>query len=352
MKFQNNKTEILVTTGPTMNSIDDITKVSTVGATNFRLHLGNRHRDNINYFYNIRKVENDLGIPLQVMLDFPTSRPRLGDKTENKLFSKGEIVSFIPYYSFNNKENEYVLTDFDKVINSVDIGNRILFRDGKVTFIVISIDKDIIKAKCINAVKDIIAGGSCSLPDTNIEIVSLCKEDIEIAEQMAKIDLVPDWVALSFASNRNQVLEFSKFINKNWNKKINIIAKIENYEGLSNVDEIIEVVDGIMVARGDLALHTNPEKIPYYQDILVKKSRNNKKLSIIATQMFEYFAINGVINRAELSDIALAVRQNADVIMLSMESCNSNYPIESVEMVKKIVDFEIQVRNYDINDIV
>lgn len=336
----NTNNEIISTAGPTMKDVKDFELAIESGCTNFRIHLGLRHRDQLGYFRNLRIAEKNLGVKCDVIADFPTSRPRLDGFIE-KLVEENELISFVVK---QKNDNDIILTGLEKIIQQLKLGEHILFRDGKVNFKIIEIDiKNCrIVTKCIKSVIELMKGGSGVFPDSNIEFSPIVEEDKLMLIKMKNEGLIPDWVCLSFAASKEQIDMFNSFSVNMWGERKRIISKIEHKNGILNADEIIDYSDGIMIGRGDLALYINPIKVPKVQAMLMKKIISKKKVAIIATEFLEWFANDGVIHRPELTDIAVAVRQGANALMLAMESCNCERPFECIKLMKSIMNEEMK----------
>jgi pyruvate kinase len=338
----NLNTKIMATAGPTMEEVEQIGKAIQAGATHFRINMGLRQRDLHKYFRNIRLAARRKGQEVKVMLDMPTSRPRIG-KMQPMELSTGDSVFLVSKKEASSYETRTIpLEGLSKIIPCLEVGHRILFRDGKVAFIVKKIlNANSVLVECTKATTVLRSLGSSTFPDSNVTYQPIVSEDLVYFEKFAADDLVPDLISLSFASEMKQVQALREVVHSYWKKhNVNIIAKIETKQGLKNFDDILHAADGVMVARGDLLLNVPAYKLPKIQEIIVQKTNSAGKTSIVATEMFEQFAVNGVVNRAELSDIALAVRQKADIIMLPRETGNSNYPIETIDLICKLIQEE------------
>lgn len=335
-------TKIMATAGPTMEEVEQIEKAIQAGATHFRINMGLRQRDLHKYFRNIRLAARRIGQEVRVLLDMPTSRPRIG-KMQPMELSTGDSVFLVSKKEVSSSETHTIpLEGLSQIIPFLEVGHRILFRDGKVIFIVKEVlNSNTVLVECIKATTVLRQLGSSMFPDSNVTYQPLVSADLAFFEKFVADGLVPDLISLSFASEMKQVQELREVVNSYWkNCEVKIIAKIETKQGLNNFDDILHAADGVMVARGDLLLNVPAYKLPKIQEILVQKTNAAEKISIVATEMFEQFAVNGVVNRAELSDIALAVRQKADILMLSRETGNSNYPIETVDLIRKLIQEE------------
>lgn len=235
----------------------------------------------------------------------------------------------------------------DKDIHTdVPIGSSVLIDDGEMELEVISKKSDALICEVKNS--GVIKGRkSVNIPGVKINLPSLTPRDIEFINWAIEKDI--DFIAHSFVRKKDDVLEVQKLLDAK-NSHIKIISKIENREGVDNIDEILDVTYGIMVARGDLGVEIPAENIPVTQRFLVKKCMESKKPVIIATQMLHSMITNPRPTRAEVSDIANAIYQRVDAIMLSGETAAGNYPIEAVKTMSKIAK-EIEKNTEPIIDI-
>lgn len=342
MKIYDLKTKIMATAGPTMEEVEQIKKAIQAGAMNFRINMGLRSRELHKYFRNIRLASEQIGQKVKVLLDMPTSRPRIG-KMEPMDLTAGESVTLVDRKEVLDSDTGIIPLDgLVDIIPFLEKGHRILFRDGKVVFLIREIvNSEAVSVECLKATTILRPLRSSTFPDSDVSFNPLLSEDLAFFEKFAVDSLVPDYVSLSFASDTKQIQTLQDVVHSYWkNDDVKIIAKIETKKGLKNFDEILQVSDGVMVARGDLVLNVPPYSLPKIQEVLVEKTNIANKISIVATEMFEQFAVNGIVNRAELSDVALAVRQQADIVMLSRETGNSNYPIETVELIHRLIEEE------------
>jgi len=222
--------------------------------------------------------------------------------------------------------------DFPKDVNA---NEKILVNDGKLIFkVLITNKKDLVQAK-------VLQGGllesrkGVNLPNTNLSLPALTKKDKEDALLAIKNEF--DWIALSFVRSPKDVLLLQNLITKNSKYKIPIIAKIEKPEAIANIDEILEVADGLMVARGDLGLEIPAEEVPLNQKLLVSKAKHFRKPVIIATQMMESMIDSLTPSRAEVNDVANSIMDGADAVMLSGETSVGQFPVEVVNTMERII---------------
>lgn len=340
MKNVIHKTKIMATAGPTLQTKKDFEKAMEMGVTEYRIHMGLRDRDFYSYFVNIREAEKTTKKKVEVLLDLPSSRPRIG-KMQERMITVGEIVRFCDSNLISGNLEIIPLTNLNVIYLNINIGDRVVFRDGQVVFKVIEKTDMVIKAKCL--ISNAILKSNCSsnFPDSKIDYQIIEKCDMVALKKMEKEGLIPDWVAISFASTSQQIKEIREVLQSIWvGERIQVMAKIENQEGINNIDELVNSADGIMVARGDLIVNIDPILLPRVQLNLVNKCKKIGKKVVVATQFFERFALSGIVNRSELSDVALAFREGSDSIMLAMESGNSQFNFECMNYINKIIDYE------------
>jgi len=272
---------------------------------------------------NVRQVSNR--IPL--MLDTKGPEIRTNVSPVELAVAKGQTLKVKGQKGVPTNE-ECLYVDYNNFVNCVEAGTRIMIDDGDIELLVIEKHPDYLVCRVCNA--GIIKGRkSVNLPGISIDLPSLTKKDIEFIEWGIKNNI--DFIAHSFVRNKQDVLDIQEILDRH-NSPIKIIAKIENQEGVDNIDEILEHVYGIMVARGDLAIEVPAERIPVIQAMLVKKCIRQKKAVIVATQLLHSMIKSPRPTRAEVSDIATAIFSGTDAIMLSGETTIGKYPVEAVQI--------------------
>lgn len=241
---------------------------------------------------------------------------------------------------------ELFFVSYENIHLDVPVGNLILIDDGDLALEVIERNDNHLVCRVGNSgfIKN---KKSINTPGISVNLPSISSKDVEFIEFAAKHDV--DFIAHSFVRNKEDVLAVQEILNK-YNSKIKIIAKIENFDGVKNIDEILQYAYGIMVARGDLGIEIPAEKIPGIQRILVRNAVQQKKPVIIATQMLHSMIDNPRPTRAEVSDVATAIFDRTDAIMLSGETAYGNYPVEAVKVMSKIA-LEIEAMKDQRNDL-
>lgn len=329
-------TKIMATMGPTLSDKESVARMLQSGVKCFRIHMGLRTRDLCGYFKNALDVASILEEKIEVILDLPSSRPRVGNM-ESFTYVKGDNVVFEDINE--SRDNSIVpLPTLSLLTEFLKVGDRILFRDGRIIFKILKVNENSIETVCERAVVEMRQLSSCAFPDSQILFDPIVQADMKYLTKMCEMGMEPQWIALSFTSDKKQIQLVREVYNKVWgNNKVKIMAKIESKRGLDNIDEIIEVADGIMIARGDLLLCVEPDELPFIQEKLVRKCKKYNKIVVVATEFFEKHAETGIINRSELSDVYLAAKQKSDYIMLARETGNNPYIDECIKIISKII---------------
>ncbi len=330
------KTKILATLGPASNTKEIIGEMVEAGADVFRINFSHTGEEEfLNYLSIIRQLNLKQGKNISVLADLQGPKLRVGVIENNGIeLNEGDIVNFVNEKCVGNKDRIYMsYADFPK---DVFPGEIILVDDGRIKLEVTETNRvDSVKAKVIH-------GGILSskkgvnLPNTKVSLPSLTPEDIKNAG--LAIDNGINWIALSFVRRAADILELKELIRKRGGKA-GVIAKIEKPEALLEIDEIINAADGIMVARGDLGVELPFEEVPLIQKEIVKKCLGRSKPVIIATQMMESMITNFRPTRAEAADVANAVLDGADALMLSGETSVGKFPVETIRSMQEIISY-------------
>jgi len=335
------KSKIIATIGPASESSIIIRELILSGVNLFRFNLKhNDHTWHIKTMKMVREISNDLETSVGIIGDIQGPEVRTGKYDTGKMVLKeNEQVAFA------TKEIKGIKTI---TLNPVSIVSKlvqnqlILIDDGKYIFKVVRVKDDHVIAKTVEA--GVLGNSkSVSFPDLKLNIPTLTKKDKGDIKMCVENDV--DYVALSFVQNENDVIKLKEYLKK-LKSNIRIIAKIEKWEAVNNIDPIIKESDAIMVARGDLAVEIPMERVPSIQKLLVEKCRLNNTPVIIATQMLKSMEQNTVPTRAEITDVANAVFEGSDAVMLSEESAMGNYPVKTVKTMAKILRFNEQSYQY------
>jgi pyruvate kinase len=305
------------------------------GVNVFRINFSHALHDEVkNTISNIREISSALNIHVSVLGDLQGPKIRLGLIKEDVSVKKGDIIS-ITTNEIECGDNSLISINYSDFPKDVSEGEKVLIDDGKLIFKILKTNrKDLVEVKVVQG------GGlkskkGVNLPNTNISLPALTKKDKEDA--LFAIENHLDWIALSFVRTKKDVKQLQKLIEKHSEYKIPIIAKIEKPEAIENMNGIIKVADGIMVARGDLGLEIPAEEVPLMQKLLVKRAKQARKPIIIATQMMESMIDSLTPSRAEVNDVANSVMDGADAVMLSGETSVGKYPVEVVKTMGKII---------------
>ena len=351
------KTKIVCTIGPATREVETLKKLILAGMNVARINFSHgNYEDQKVYIENVKKAREELNVPVALLLDTQGPEIRTGVLEQMPVNLKAnDIFTLVNEDIIGN--NEKVSVTYKELYKDIEIGTQILIDDGKIELEVIEIkDKDVV-CKVTN-------GGmlgnrkSINLPGTHVNLPSLKEKDIQDLKDGCMADF--DFVAASFVRSAEDVKSIRKVLDENGGKNIQIISKIENQEGIDNLDEIIELSDGIMVARGDLGVEIPYYEVPIMQKKFIQKCNNAGKMVITATQMLDSMTENPNPTRAEVSDVANAIFDVTGAIMLSGESAMGKYPVKCVETMNEIataVEQNIKYwkrftrREYDLSDL-
>ncbi len=339
------RTKIVATVGPACDTYDKLLSLVRAGVNVFRLNFSHgSHEDKTKIIQHIRKINTDEPFNIAILGDLQGPKLRVGEIEGGSMqVNEGEILTFTNTKLVGNKDRIYV--SYPNLHQDVKIGNTIMIDDGKLEVKVVSIERN-------NDVKvQVTLGGIISskkgvnLPDTKISLPAITEKDEKDLEFIIEQQL--DWVALSFVRKVDDIVGLREKLNMK-KSKTKIIAKIEMPEALTNLREIILESDGIMVARGDLGVELPVEQVPLIQKQIIRKSIHRAKPVIVATQMMESMIDRTKPNRSEITDVANAVLEGADAVMLSAETATGNYPTLVVETMRKII-MEVERTDYNYN---
>ncbi|MFB7139853.1 pyruvate kinase [Gottfriedia sp. NPDC056225] len=327
------KTKIVCTIGPASESVEKLVELINAGMNVARLNFSHgSHEEHAARITSIREASEKTGRTVAILLDTKGPEIRTLDfesgqaelKTGNEV-----IITTDPVVGTAEK----FAVSYEGLIDDVRIGSRILIDDGLIGLEVIGIEGKDIRTKILNSglVKN---KKGVNVPNVRVNLPGITEKDISDIE--FGIEQKVDFIAASFVRKASDVLEIRELLGKHNADYIQIIPKIENQEGIDNIDEILDVSDGLMVARGDMGVEIPPEEVPIVQKLLIKKCNNLGKPVITATQMLDSMQRNPRPTRAEASDVANAILDGTDAIMLSGETAAGTYPVESVSMMNSI----------------
>jgi pyruvate kinase len=279
----------------------------------------------------VRKFSKELGREVKILQDLQGPKIRLGNLNPSpSVIEKDKIYSFSTDPSHENLEN-YIFIKYPGLNEKVKSGDEILVHDGRVKFVVEQVEGAIIKAKALNSGK-VWSRNGLNLPHTDLGEPSFTTKDREDLT-FALENFPPDYVAVSFVKNSEDLKEVKKLVE---GKSIKVVAKIETAQALENIDEIAEAADVIMIARGDLGVEIPLERVPATQKWLIKKAKEHDKPCIVATGLLNSMKSDFSPSRSDVSDIANAVWDGADMLMLSNETTSGDYPVESLQTLIKV----------------
>lgn len=328
------KTKIVCTLGPSTNDDKILKRLMLEGMDVARFNFSHgTHESHKENFDRVDKLRKELDLPVAVLLDTKGPEVRVCQFEEGKVsLKKGEQFTLTSRDIKGTKE--IVSITYKNLPNDVKEGSRILLDDGLIELIVEKVvDGTDIVCKVMNN-GDVSNNKGVNLPDTRLSMPYLSEKDR--ADIIFGIQTGYDFIAASFVRCAEDVLQIRKILEENNCHSINIISKIENQEGVDNIDEIIRVSDGIMVARGDMGVEIPGEEVPAIQKMIIKKTVAAGKQVITATQMLDSMMKNPRATRAEISDVANAIYDGTSAIMLSGETAAGLYPIESVQTMVRI----------------
>jgi len=337
-----NKTKIVATIGPASNNKEMLKALAREGVDVFRLNFSHgKHEDHQKVVNYIRELNDELGTHIAILQDLQGPKIRVNEMASGVEIKAGETITITTKEVLGNKD--LVSTSYEGLPNDVKVGDMILIDDGKIELRV----KDV---RGVEVMCTIIYGGplksrkGINLPFSKVSAPSLTEKDLEDLKFGLKNRV--DWVALSFVRKAKDIQTLRDIINEH-KSTTRIVAKIEKPEALENIDDIIAATDAVMVARGDLGVEIWMEEVPMVQKMLVEKCNRASKPVIVATQMMESMIENPRPTRAETNDVANAVMDGADALMLSAETAAGKYPVEVIRsMVRTIGSVEKQGNIY------
>lgn len=323
------KTKIVATLGPATSDYETIKELINSGTSMFRLNTSHgTEEDHAKNILNIRKASKELGRFIPILIDLQGPKIRVGNIPEPIEIHAGDCLVL----EANSKNSGVIPVDYDGISNDVKPGDRILLDDGKIGLEVIEVSNKQVKAKVLYG--DLIRPRKgINIPGSSASLEAVTPRDIEFIR--FAVEYEADYIALSFIREASDIELAKKYI-KNFGGSIPVIAKIEKPQAVENLDEILKVTDGIMVARGDLGIEMSPEEVPIVQKFIIDQAIRERKVCIVATQMLESMIEEPIPTRAEASDVANAILDGTDAIMLSGETAMGKHPIEAVRMMRKI----------------
>ncbi|MBX2888114.1 MAG: pyruvate kinase [Ferruginibacter sp.] len=339
------RTKIVATVGPACDTYDKLLQLVKAGVNVFRLNFSHgTHKDKRATIKHIRKIIKEEPYNIAILGDLQGPKLRVGDLYKNQLLLKeADEIIFTSQPCKGNCDKVYI--SYEHLTKDAKVGERIFLDDGKIEVRV----TEIINKTDLRVT--VIIGGlllpkkGVNLPDSTLSLPAITKKDMEDIEFC--IDQKIDWIALSFVRKPSHIADLKKLIHARASK-IKVIGKIEMPEALKHLREIILESDGIMIARGDLGVEIPIEQVPVIQKDIIRKCMHRAKPVIVATQMMESMMERTKPNRSEVSDVANAVMEGADAVMLSGETALGQFPVQVVKTMSKIIE-EVEKTVYEYN---
>lgn len=329
------QTKIIATIGPASSSKDVMRKMFIEGIDACRLNFSHgTHEDHLKTINNVLSLNKELDTHVALIADLQGPKIRIGNVQDNNIELKsGSHIQLVNYECTGTASRVFI--NYKNLPQDAKKGDIILMDDGKIQLKVIeNNDKETVTAKVLHG-GNLSSKKGVNLPDTNLSLPSLTGKDINDAEFALEQEV--DWIALSFVRSVTDIIELRKLIRQK-KKHAGIIAKIEKPEALNEINEIIDATNAVMVARGDLGVEVPFDRVPMIQKDIVQKCIQHAKPVIIATQMMESMINNFNPTRAEANDVANAVIDGADALMLSGETSIGNFPVRVIKNMQKIID--------------
>ena len=330
MPFSPSATRILATLGPATSEPEMIRSLIEAGADAFRLNFSHgEQQDHADRYKAIRGITGEMGKPVTVIADLQGPKLRVGTVAKGTELEKGQR------FVFDNKDSkggsERVHLPHPEIFDAILPGHRMMVDDGKLQFLVKGVDTGVIET-------EVLAGGKLTdrkgvnVPDVSLDISPLTEKDRSDMDFALKLGV--DWVALSFVQRVTDIIEARSIIRD----AAAIMVKVEKPQALDILEELVIACDGVMIARGDLGVEVPPERIPGLQKEITRVCRKVGKPVVVATQMLESMVESPIPTRAEASDVATAVMDGVDCVMLSAETASGAYPVEAVSIMQRILE--------------
>jgi len=327
------KTKIVATLGPASSSREQLIDLVKAGVDIFRINFSHgKHEDHQTVINTIHDIIEEFDVPIGILADLQGPKIRVGEIEGGTLeLIENDILTFVNKPCIGNRERIYM--SYTNFANDVNVGEKVLVDDGKLVLQVIEKKAGRVKLKVLFGT-NISSNKGVNLPDTEISQPSLTEKDRRDLEFILRQPV--NWIALSFVRKDQDIIELKKIIEDN-SHYAKVIAKIEKPEAVKNIKSIIKASDGIMVARGDLGVEVAMEKLPAIQKNIIKRCLQRAKPVIVATQMMESMITNPSPSRAEITDVANAVLDGADAVMLSGDTSVGKHPTLVVKAMNKII---------------
>ncbi|MBU3069335.1 pyruvate kinase [Aestuariicella sp. G3-2] len=326
------KTKIICTIGPATESYEMLEKLAEAGMSVARLNMSHgSHESHAEVIKRIQTLNTKLKYPVAILLDTQGPEIRTGERDSNLNLKKGDIISVVARSSEDVEENS-LMVNYENLITDMQVGDRLTVDNGLINLEILEKDQRVMRCKVVD-------GGvlkskrHVNLPGIRVNLPAITDKDR--SDILFGLSMDVDFIALSFVREADDIAQLHQLMDEK-KDKVKVIAKIEDQEGVRNIDDIIDIADGIMVARGDLGCEVDFWELPNIQRRIVRKCAQKGKRVIVATHLLESMIENPMPTRAEVTDVANAVYEEADGIMLSGETTVGKYPIKCVENMSKI----------------
>ncbi len=346
MQIENQQnTKIVATVGPACSSRENLERLIQAGVNIFRLNFSHgEHAGHKEVLDRIVSLNEEHGTHVGILADLQGPKLRVGKVQDGGIpLEPGDEILFVLKECIGNAERVYM--KYEGFARDVEVGERVLCDDGKLVFEVLETDKEgVVKLKTIYG-GILHSNKGVNLPDTDISLPSLTKKDLEDLDFI--LTLPVNWIALSFVRTADEVKALRKIIESKGHRA-KIISKIEKPQAVKNIKSIIKASNAIMVARGDLGVEVPMEQVPTIQKDIIRRCIQRARPVIVATQMMESMMTNPSPSRAEITDVANAVLDGTDAVMLSGETSVGKHPVETVQAMNKII-YEAE-QHYQLKD--
>lgn len=326
------KTKIICTLGPATEKPETLRQLVHHGADVFRLNMSHAEHDWVRSIVpQIRQIADEAGRSVAILLDTQGPAIRTGELKTKLQLKPGDIIEFT-VRGAKSEEKYSVDVNYEGLVNDIQVGDTVLVDNGLIRMLVLSKEKNRVRCKVLTP-GTLGSRRHINLPGVRVNLPPMTKKDI--ADVTLGVELGVDLVALSFVREKSDLEELKSLLTQQQSNAL-IVAKIEDQSAVQSIDEIIKVADAVMVARGDLGIECPMEELPIIQRRIVKLSIRLGKPVIVATHMLESMILNPMPTRAEITDVANAVFEQADAVMLSGETSTGRYPVECVQVLHRV----------------
>jgi pyruvate kinase len=327
------RTKIIATLGPACSDEETLHRLLTCGVDCFRLNFSHgTSEEKIPLIRLIREIAMDLGKYVPILGDIQGPKLRIGEVDGVIQLQSGHSFTITTEAMRGNAE--MVSTPFTPLPREVQIGHRILINDGLVELVVTAVDEKQVMTRVIHG-GPISSKKGMNFPDSELTVAAITEKDERDVKFAVEHQL--DYIAASFVRRRSDIERLRELLAQFGGSEINVVAKLEKPQALDALEEILDVSDGVMVARGDLGVELPPEAVPIQQKRILSTASRWGRFAITATQMLESMTTASRPTRAEASDVANAIFDGSDAVMLSAETASGRYPVEAVQMMARIV---------------